>query len=416
VLTRRRFSECFAGFGLLASTCNWSCLASSLTSAEQTNQACDLLIKGGTVIDPGRNIHAPLDVAVKNGRILELLPDIPANLARELIYAHDKFVTPGLIDLAVHVYDLVGPQGINADHYCLPKGVTTAVDAGSAGYPTIGGFRKYVVEASATRLYAWLDIGSLGLVVGAANAMQNLDWVSPRRTAQEAESNKATVVGISTRISKDSAGTNDLEILSRTRQAAEMSSLPMMVSIGDTYSPLRVILDVMRKGDVLTHCYTGQAHGLVDTSGKILPEVREARDRGILFDVGHGRARFSFKVAQACLEQNFLPDTISTDLSTWVVNDIVFDLPTTLSKFLALGLSLDKVIELATIKPAQVFSFGLELGTLRPGNPADVAIWELRKGDFIFTDSSKDTRIGRQKLVSTATIRAGRTYINQSQS
>jgi dihydroorotase len=288
------------------------------------------------------------------------------------------------------------------------------VDAGSAGYPTIRGLRKYVVDTSATRLYALIDIGALGLVVGVTGAMDNLDWVNGRLAGEAANSNKPVVVGISVRVSKDSAGIKDLEVLNRAREAAEISSLPIVVSIGDTYSPLPEILRLMRKGDVLTHCYTGQRNGLIDPNGRILPEVLEARAQGIIFDVGHGRARFSFNVAEKCVQQNFLPDTVSTDLSTWVVNSLVFDLPTTLSKFLLLGLGIDKVIGLATIKPAHVFNFGLQLGTLGSGAPADIAIFELREGDFVFVDSVGEKRNGRQKLISSTTIRNGEIYVNQS--
>lgn len=410
MLTRREFAEQLVGLGLNS----WIVGQPALSLPPATNEVCDLLVKGGTVIDPARNIHAPLDIAIKSGTILEILPDIPKSRARNVLSAEGRFVTPGLIDLLVHVYEGVGPQGVNADHYCLARGVTTAVDAGSAGYPTIRGLRKYVVGTSTTRLYALIDIGALGLVAGVTGAMDNPDWVNGRLAGEAANSNKPVVVGISVRVSKDSAGIKDLEVLNRAREAAEISSLPIVVSIGDTYSPLPEILRLMRKGDVLTHCYTGQRNGLIDPNGLILSEVLEARAQGIIFDVGHGRARFSFNAAEKCLQQNFLPDTVSTDLSTWVVNSLVFDLPTTLSKFLLLGLSIDKVVGLATINPAHVFNFGLQLGTLESGAPADIAIFELREGDFVFVDSVGEKRNGRQKLISSATIRNGEIYINQS--
>ena len=215
MLTRREFAEQLVGMGLNS----WIVGRPSLALPLATNEVCDLLIKGGTIIDPVRNIHAPLDIAIKNGTILEILPDIPKSRARNVLSAEGRFVTPGLIDLLVHVYEGVGPQGVNADHYCLTRGVTTAVDAGSAGYPTIRGLRKYVVETSTTRLFALIDIGALGLVAGVTGAMDNLDWVNGRLAGEAANSNKPIVVGISVRVSKDSAGIKDLEVLKRARKA-----------------------------------------------------------------------------------------------------------------------------------------------------------------------------------------------------
>jgi dihydroorotase len=388
----------------------WPAVSLASDSDQKAGQDCDLLIKGGTVIDPGRNIHAPLDVAVRNGKILELSPDISAIRARKVVSARGKFVAPGLIDVHVHVYEGVGPLGVNADHYCLARGVTTAVDDASAGYDTIAGLRKYVINTSATRLYATMDSGALGLVT----LTQDLEWMNPQLAARAAEDNKSAVVGITARLSKRDAGTNDLEILRRAREAAEASNLPLMVHAQGTYSPLKPILKLMRKGDVLTHCFHDRPYGLLDEGGRVLPEVREARERGISFSVGHG-SRFSFDVAEKCVQQDFMPDAISSDIEANNVNGPVFDLTTTLSKFLLLGLSVDKVIELATIKPAHVFSFGLELGTLLPGSVADIAILELREGTFPLMDGAAEKRISRQRLVSAGTVREGKLYVNQGE-
>ena len=328
--------------------------------------------------------------------------------ARRVISAKGKIVTPGLIDIHVHVYEGVGLLGVNADHYCLAKGVTTAVDSGSAGYTTIAGFRKYVVDRSATRVYASMDSGALGLITFA----ENLDWMNPQLAAEAAERNRPAVVAITVRLSKNDAGTNDLEILRRAREAAEAARLPIMVHAQGTFSPLADILRMMRKGDVLTHCFHDQPYGLLDEGGKLRPEVRDARERGIFFSVGHG-SHFSFNVAARCLAQDFLPDAISSDIEAVNVNGPVFDLPTTLSKFLLLGLTVDKVIELATFRPAHIFDFKESLGSLRPGQVADLAIWALREGSFPFT-ASGERRIGRQRLISAATVREGTLYINRT--
>jgi dihydroorotase len=419
VLTRREFSKLIVGSGLLASSKFEAASAAPHSSAQGADQSatqdCDLLIKGGTVIDPGQNLHTPLDAAIKDGKILELSPDIPAARALRVVSAKGKIVTPGLIDVHVHVFEGVGPTGLNADQYCLGRGVTTAVDAGSTGYADIAGFRQYVIKPSATRVYALVDIGARGTILGLIGNYANLDWVNAQLTARAAESNKPDVVGIKVRLSREITGSNDLEILKRALEAAKISHLPLMVHVGDSYSPLPEILVQMRKGDVLTHCFTGRPHGPLDATGKIIPEMLDCRQRGVLFDVGDGGPHLDLDVAEKCLQQNFLPDTIGTDLGGLSYNGPVYDLVTELSKFLLLGLSVDQVIERVTIKPTRMFNFGVELGSLRPGAVADITILEVREGSFLFTDSTGKKRTGRQKLQSAAAVRAGKLYVNRSE-
>src|ERR1700732_524957 len=302
MLTRRQFSKLIMGSGLVASTNFRVAGASSLSASQGTGQPatqdCDLLIKGGTVVDPAENLHAVLDVAVKDGKILELAPDIAAARALRVVSAKNKIVTPGLIDVHVHVFEGVGPTGLNADQYCLGRGVTTAVDAGSAGYFAIAGFRQYVIKPSATRLYALVDIGARGTLMGLEGNYANLDWVNPQLTARAAEGDTPDVVGIKTRLSREITGANDLEVLKRALEAAEASGLPLMVHIGDSYSPLPQILRQLRKGDVLTHCFTGRPQGPLDANGKLIPEMLECRERGVLFDVGDGGPHLSLDGAE----------------------------------------------------------------------------------------------------------------------
>jgi dihydroorotase len=419
VLTRREFSKLIVGSGLLASGKFEFSSAHPHSLAQGADQSvtpdCDLLIKGGTVIDPGQNLHAPLDVAVKDGKILELSPDISAARALRVVSAKGKIVTPGLIDVHVHVFEGVGPTGLNADQYCLGRGVTTAVDAGSTGYADIAGFRQYVIKPSATRVYALMDIGARGTILGLIGNYANLDWVNAQLTARAAEANKPDVVGIKVRLSREITGSNDLEILRRALEAAKISHLPLMVHVGDSYSPLPEILVQMRKGDVLTHCFTGRPHGPLDANGKIISEMLDCQQRGVLFDVGDGGPHLDLDIAEKCLQQNFLPDTIGTDLGGLSYNGPVYDLVTELSKFLLLGLSVDQVIERVTVRPTRMFNFGTDLGSLRPGTVADITILEVREGSFLFTDSTGKKRTGRQKLQSAAAVRAGRLYVNRSE-
>lgn len=418
MLTRREFSKLLAGSPLVASAALEMAESAPRAAAQDMGaaltQSRDLLIKGGTVVDPSQNLHAPLDVAVTNGKIVQVAPDIPADGTRALISAKGRIVTPGLIDVHVHVFEGVGPTGMNADQYCLGRGVTTAVDAGSAGYFSIAGLRQYVIKPSATRIYAMIDIGARGTLMGLAGNYFNLDWVNPQLTARAAEANKPDVVAIKVRLSKEITGSNDLEVLKRALEAAETAHLPLMVHIGDSFSPLPEILTKLRKGDILTHCFTGRPHGPLDANGKLLPEMLDCRARGVLFDVGDGGPHLSLDVAEKCLQQNFLPDTIGTDLGGLGINGPVYDLVTELSKFLTIGLTLDQVIERVTLRPTRMFNFGLELGTLKPGSVADITILDVREGSFVFGDSTGKKRTGKQKLQSFAAIRAGKAYINRS--
>src|SRR6266849_4483407 len=384
MLTRRQFSKLIVGSGLLASGNLGQGSGPQTASAQNASPDCDLLIKGGTVIDPGQNLYTALDVAVKNGRILELSPDIPAARAPSVVSAKGKIVIPGLVDSHVHVFEGMGPIPVNADLYCLERGVTTAVDTGSTGYAGIATFKKYVIRPSATRIYALLDVNGFGVMMGLAGEYGNLDWVNSQSTVRVAEENKPDVVGIKCRLSKETSGPHDLEVLKRALEAAEASHLPLMVHIGDSYSPLPKIISQMRKGDVLTHCFNGRPNGILGASGKLLPEVLQARERGVFFDLGHGSNSFDFDVAEKCIQQNFLPDTISSDLATTSINGPTFDLITTASKFLPLGLSLDQVMERITVRPTRMFNFGVELGSLRPGMVADISILEVREGSFEF--------------------------------
>jgi dihydroorotase len=426
MLTRREFSRCLLASGttLLAGSDPAFAAVPQSSAGQQSGEICDLLIQGGTVVDPGQRLHEVLDVAVRNGKIVEVSRDFLESRARRVISAKGKIVTPGLIDMHVHCFDGVS-TGINADHYSVSRGVTTVVDGGSTGYPMIGTFIKHIAVPSITRVYALVEIGPLGtMLIGQSQYMYDpILGIDPELTAKAAEINKPTVVGIKVHLSREFfSHPQEMEpfVLAKALQAAEMARLPLMVHIVNAYTPLPDILSKMRKGDVFTHVYNGYINGVLDANGKILPQVREARERGIIFDVAEDLRCLSFDVVEKCLQQDFLPDTISTDLNKYVVDSHVFDLPNMVSKFMALGMDLDKVIERVTSKPAKVFDYGLPLGTLRPGSVADVSIFEIREGSFEFIDSNLASgakiakRMGRQKLVSKATVCRGELYINEA--
>jgi dihydroorotase len=412
MLSRREFSKYFlaGGTALLTPGGAWPASGPVASPQQDANQTLDLLIQGGTVIDPGQNLHAPLDVAVKDGKILAVSKNIPKEQALKLVSAKDRIVTPGFIDLHAHCYDGVG-IGVNADRSCLSRGVTTVVDAGSAGSPMFPNFRKYIINTSATRIVALVHIGELGTIVS-RGALENLDWVNPQLAAKTAMENKPVAVGIKVQLSAATTGAKDTECLKRALEAAEMARLPLMVHIDDSYSPLPGLLKVLRKGDIYTHIYNGHQHGILDANGKIIPEAREARERGVFFDPAEGQSHLNFDVVEKCLQQNFLPDTISTDLTTVTAERRVYDLPTMVSKFMALGVDLDKAIGMVTANAARVFDYGAHLGTLRPGSEADVSIFDLHEGKFEFEDSDGGKRTGRQMLVNKAVVRRGQLMVN----
>jgi len=392
-----------------------SALGANLLQA-QTRPAprYDLLIRGGHVIDPAQGVSGPRDVAISGHSVARVAASIPEAEARQVLDARGKIVTPGLIDIHVHVYDGVAPLGIPADPNCIAKGATTVVDAGSAGAHTFPGLRKYVINVVDTRVYALLNISVVGQSTlsndNPYGELLDLRYANPKLTIRTIEQNRDVILGVKVRLTQNIAGDHDLEALKLAREASDAVRLPLMVHIGGTHSPLPAILAMLRKGDVITHSFRGSPGGILDGRGRILPEVRKAVASGVHIDVGHGAGSFSFETAEKAIAQELLPGTISSDVHQFNVNGPVFDLVTTLSKFLHLGMTLEQVIERATSNPAGTFGFPKGLGTLREGAEADVAVFSVAEGRFEFTDSVGARRTGTRKLVPVATVKTGRIY------
>lgn len=412
-ITRRKFLQHTAvGSSLVCSLASgWPDLLSGQT---QTQARYDLLVKGGRVIDPSQNLSGERDIAVDGSKIVRLAEGMAETEARQVLNARGKIVTPGLIDIHVHVYDGVAPLGIPADPNCIAKGVTTVVDAGSAGAHTFPGFRRYVINVVDTRIYALLNISVVGQSTlsddNPHGELLDLRYANPKLAIRTIERNRDVILGVKVRLSKNIAGDHDLAALRLAKDAADAVKLPLMVHIGNTHSPLKEILALLTKGDVITHSFHGLEGGILDPKGRVLPEVRSAVDRGVRLDVGHGRGSFSFDTAEKALKQELFPGTISSDVHQFNVNGPVFDLATTLSKFLHLGLTLDQVIERAATNPANTFGFPKGLGTLREGAEADIAVFSLAEGNFEFVDAMRQTRVGHRKLSPVATVKAGRIY------
>ena len=370
----------------------------------------DLLIRRGTVIDPSQGLHAARDVAISGDRIAAVEEDIHEEQAQTVVDAAGKLVTPGLIDLHVHVWSGVAHLGIEPDPNCLARGVTTVFDAGSAGADTFPGFKKYVIDVSATRIRAFLHVSSQGQLSRDIGELTDLRWVDTVRAIRMCEAHKDDIVGVKIRMSRNIVGENGKEGLMRAREVSDATGLPLMLHPNDSPVNLSDMFAEMRRGDILTHCFHRSDTGILDADGIVRKEARTAGEGGILFDVGHGVGSFAFEVAEAALAQGIPPGTISSDLHRYNLHGPVYNLATVLSKFLLLGLSIDEALEKATAAPAKAMGMLGEIGTLRPGAYADLAIMELETGTFEFVDTLKQTRTGDRKLEVVSTVKGGRLY------
>jgi dihydroorotase len=367
----------------------------------------DLLIKGGEVLDPGGGYRGRLDVAIKRNRIAAIEPDIPAEAAFHVVDASEQYVTPGLVDLHTHVYHRVTYWGINPEPVAARSGVTTWLDVGSAGAYNVLGFRDFVVRQSSLRIYALLNISAIGLT-GITGELANLDYCDTALCIKMINLHRDLILGVKARIDRNTVAANGLEPLRRARQVADECALPLMVHIGIGPPAIEEVLALMRPGDILTHCCTGQTMRLTDEHGTLLDAAKRAWEAGVIMDLGHGAGSFSFASAEAFARAGHWPDVISSDIHQLSISGPLFDLPTCLSKLLALGMPLDAAIRAATARPAEVLGLGGEIGTLRPGALADVALFRLYHGHFPLYDIHMNMREGRQLLRNTLTILGGR--------
>lgn len=370
----------------------------------------DVVIKNGTVIDPSQGLHAQKDVAVASGRIAAVEDQIPDGDARDVIEADGLLVTPGLVDLHVHVWWGVAHLAIEVDPSSLARGATTVVDAGSSGSNTFPGFRRYVIEHAMTRVYAFLHISGMGQLDNDIGELEDIRWARSERAVETAGANPDVIVGIKVRLSEGIVGANDVVALERALEAAGHVGKPVMIHIGSTNHPLEEIFGKLRQGDIVTHSFTPNPPGIIGDDGKVIAAALEARQRGVVFDVGHGAGSFGFDVAEAAMAEGFPPATISSDVHRSNVRGPVYDLATTLSKYLYLGLSLDEVIAMGTESPARAIGKLGEVGTLKPGAEADVAVLRLQEGPVELVDARGATRTGDQLLVPVETLRAGRRF------
>jgi len=378
----------------------------------------DLLIKGGELIDPAQGIHEKRDIAISKGKIAALKGEIASSQAKKTIEAKGKIVTPGLIDLHVHCSPIITKLGVPPDEIGVSTGVSTIVDCGSTGYANFEGFKKFIIPQAKTDIFALLHV----VPTGHAVQPENWGWyeANPEATLQTVEENRGLIKGIKMRAIGSVIEQQGVKAIKLAKKIANEAKLPLMVHFGiwiDEKTPqsqvdpfMRELLSTMDKGDIITHIYTSNLGGLIKPDGTVYPELWDAIKRGVVLDVANAIFNFSFDIARKGLEKGILPTTLSTDFANVNLNSpVVLSLVVTMSKFLALGLSLDQVIEMTTINPALTLGEEERRGSLKIGMPADISIFELAAGDFTFYDRREKTNIlkGKYQLVPKLTIKSG---------
>jgi dihydroorotase len=360
----------------------------------------DLLIKGGRVIDPSLRLDAIRDVAVSGGRIAAVEASIGGE-AIDTIDARGKLVVPGLIDIHTHAARSAEGPGL-----VLQDGVTGWIDAGSAGADHIAETIA-IARMSPQQGRVLINIGRTGILPeGDTMDLKRADVGAARDAIAK---NREFIVGVKARLSRDVAGANDAEVLRRAQEVASAFGLPVMIHMGQTISPFSKLVDMLKRGDIVTHMFAPPPNSIVDDSGHILPEVLTARRRGVWFDIGNGQTgHMRWDTVDAIMKAGFWPDTFSTDWGTNSRTTGVIDLPNCMSKLFGYGMTVSEAIARATVNPSRTFPVFHDRGTLNVGAPADVALLELREGNFEFLDNFKNTITGRQRLFPSATVLAGK--------
>ena len=377
----------------------------------------DLLLKGGEVIDPAQDVRAKLDVAVTDGVISAVAPKISETDAKRVINVDGNIVAPGMIDLHTHVYEGVNQNGINPDLAGVRSGVTTAVDAGSSGCYTFGGFPRYVVPRAKTRIFCMLHISRVGLSYQPDTSRR--EDIDIEETVRVIKANKPLIQGVKIRAVGPGVPRMGVEMVRLAKQAATEGGVRLMVHIGDRTiaegdgtepTITRQLLPLLDEGDIITHLFSGNPGRIIDEDGKVIQEILEAQERGVFLDTAHGRQNFSFDVAKAALEQGVRPMSISTDMTPPGRMNTVHSMTEMLARFMALGFSLEDVIRMATANPAQALGMEDTLGSLAVGRPADISVLKEETGDWLFHDTEGETLRGDKALVPVVTVKGGKPF------
>ena len=371
---------------------------------------CDILIRGGDVIDPSQQLRGIRDVAIHHGKIAAIEPELTTYEPKTVVDARGLLVTPGLIDLHLHVYKGHTNLGLEPDPLCPAGGVTTMVDTGSAGSINFGAFRRDIIDRADTEILGLVNLSCIGLVAaGVVGELQDRRYADREGVVRAIEEHPGVAIGVKIRAGKHliGEGQQGWDNLRDAVAAARESGTWLMVHIGDSPMSIPEIVEQLSPGDCITHCFRSSSTTVLDDNGKVFTALKDAAQGGVVFDVGHGRASFQWDVAEAAVDQGLEPTTISTDLHVANIHGPVYDMPTTMSKFLLLGVPLERVIEMSTTRPAAVLNRSDQLGTLRVGTQADVTLLQRLEGEFTLHDSSDNPRTARELLVAAATVRRG---------
>lgn len=373
--------------------------------------AYDLILKGGRVIDPSQNLDRVTDLAFSAGKVAKVGDALRGEAATEIREVAGRVVSPGLIDLHTHVYWGGTSLGIDAEEFCRASGVTTSVDTGSAGPGNFLGFRRHVIEPCQVRILAYLHVSFAGIYAFSKTVMvgesEEMRMMAPSEAVEVAEANRDVIVGIKVRVGRHASGTSGTAPLDIALQVADEVGMPLMAHIDFPPPSYEEVLERLRPGDVLTHAFRPFPNAPVTGQGKIKQAVLDARRRGVIFDIGHGKGSFAFKTARAMLANGFYPDTISSDIHTLCIDGPVFDQVTTLSKFLCLGMELPEVIRATTINAAMALKRP-ELGSFKPGCAGDATILSIEEGSFDYVDVTGEHLAGDKRIVSQGVVVGGR--------
>src|SRR5436190_1476460 len=377
----------------------------------------DLVIKGGEVLDPSQNLRGRRDIGMRFGKIEALEADIPLARALRVLDASGKLVLPGLVDLHSHVYPYGSALGIPADELVPYQGTTTMVSAGDAGANNFAAFRRYVQAQTRTRLYAFVHIANIGLSGFPEPELYHLGFAKAEDAGRTVAENADIALGVKVRMSENVINQAGIEPLKRSVRACEIAGggARVMCHIGGVATPelMGEILDTLRQGDILTHCYSGFPNNAgkftnIVQDGKLLPQALAAKKRGVIFDIGHGGGSFDFTVAEAAMQQGAMPDTISSDIHVFSGNSPGMPYLTwVMSKFLNMGFSLEDVVRMATVNAAYAIGKLPRLGTLQAGAPGDATILDVVEGPVEFVDTRNNRREGNAYLKPVQTVTAG---------
>ncbi|MGB6255547.1 MAG: amidohydrolase/deacetylase family metallohydrolase [Bradyrhizobium sp.] len=373
--------------------------------------AFDLVLRGGRVVDPSQKLDAITDVAFSGGKVAMVGNALKVDAGTDVRDVSGYIVTPGLIDLHTHVYWGGTSLGIDAEEFCRTSGVTTAIDTGSAGPGNFAGFRKHVIEPSQVRILAYLHVSHAGIYGFSHRVMvgesEEIRLMNPIDAVEVADQNRDLIVGIKVRVGRTSSGASGIVPLQIALEVANEVGMPLMCHIDHPPPTYEEVVSLLRPGDVLTHAFRPCPNAPCTAQGTVKQVVLQARERGVLFDIGHGRGSFAFKTARAMLANGFYPDTISSDVHVLCINGPAFDQVTTMSKFLCMGMSLPEVVKASTVNAAMALRRP-ELGSLKPGSVGDATMISIQEGKFDYEDVVGEHLIGDRKIVSEGVVIGGR--------